>query len=77
MRDIVIVLMEGKLYFYEIHWKYSFFVIGVPNSADYTKIIEHLLAIPGVRAAHSLHIWSLSLQKTALSVHIAIGIHFY
>lgn len=45
---------------------------GAPSSVSYTQIIDDLLRLPGVRNAHSLHIWSLSLQKTALSVHIAI-----
>jgi len=45
---------------------------GVPSNINYSKIIDDLLRLPGVRSAHSLHVWSLSLQKTALSVHIAI-----
>ncbi len=42
---------------------------------NYKKILDDLLRLPGVRNAHSLHIWSLSLQKIALSVHIAIGMN--
>ena len=48
---------------------------GVPSNINYTRVIDDLLQLPGVRNAHSLHIWSLSLQKTALSVHLAIGRH--
>ncbi|CAF1310159.1 unnamed protein product [Adineta ricciae] len=44
---------------------------GVPDGVDYQKIVDDLCAIPGVRNTHSLHVWSLSLNKTALSVHIA------
>jgi zinc transporter 2 len=47
---------------------------GVPSNVNYKKILDDLLRLPGVRNAHSLHIWSLSLQKIALSVHIAIDV---
>jgi Co/Zn/Cd efflux system component len=73
MRDIVLVLMEGNLHLYSIYRTTFFFILGVPSNVNYTKIIDDLLRLPGVRNAHNLHIWSLSLQKTALSVHIAIG----
>lgn len=45
---------------------------GVPANINYKSIVHDLVHIPGVRNAHNLHIWSLSLQKNALSVHIAI-----
>jgi len=45
---------------------------GVPSNISYSKIVDDLLRLSGVRNIHSLHIWSLSLQKIALSVHIAI-----
>ena len=32
-----------------------------------------LESIEGVIAAHSLHIWSLTVNKAALAVHLAIG----
>ncbi|CAF0804539.1 unnamed protein product [Didymodactylos carnosus] len=44
----------------------------VPHHIDYLDVIEDLLRIPGVRNAHSLHIWSLSMKKAALSVHIVV-----
>ncbi|CAF0720355.1 unnamed protein product [Adineta ricciae] len=45
---------------------------GVPSHVNYSGIVDDLLRLPDVRNAHSLHIWSLSTQKVALSVHIAI-----
>jgi len=45
---------------------------AVPAHVNYTQVIDDLLQLPGVKNAHSLHIWSLSLQRTALSVHIAV-----
>jgi len=48
-------------------------MLGVPSNVDYARVVDDLLRLSGVRNVHSLHIWSLSMQKTALSVHIAIG----
>ncbi|CAF4217135.1 unnamed protein product [Adineta steineri] len=45
---------------------------GVPSNVNYKQVVDDLVQISGVRNAHSLHIWSLSTQKVALSVHIAI-----
>ncbi|CAF1269965.1 unnamed protein product [Adineta steineri] len=45
---------------------------GVPSNVNYKQVVDDLVQISGVRNAHSLHIWSLSTQKIALSVHIAI-----
>ncbi|CAF3383334.1 unnamed protein product [Rotaria socialis] len=46
---------------------------GVPSNVNYKDIIDDLHKLPGVQNAHSLHIWSLSMQKAALSVHVAIN----
>ncbi|CAF4915781.1 unnamed protein product, partial [Rotaria socialis] len=44
---------------------------AVPPHVNYSRVVDDLLRIPGVRNAHSLHIWSLSMQRAALSVHVA------
>ncbi|CAF1194174.1 unnamed protein product [Rotaria magnacalcarata] len=46
---------------------------GVPSNVNYQDIIDDLHKLPGVQNVHSLHIWSLSVQKAALSVHVAIN----
>ena len=73
MRDIVLVLMEGNFSSNFILIIFIFCILGVPSHVNYTQVVDDLLKIPGVKNAHSLHIWSLSVQKAALSVHIAIG----
>lgn len=40
---------------------------------DYSAVCSNLSALPGVKMVHSLHIWALTLDKNALSVHLAIG----
>lgn len=46
---------------------------GFPHHFDYTDILKALSSIEGVQNAHNLHIWSLTLDKYALTVHLAIN----
>ncbi|CAG2163059.1 unnamed protein product [Oppiella nova] len=54
--------------------KDSFFVLmeSFPLNIDYNSVKESLKQIESVRNVHSLHIWSLTLDRNALSVHLAI-----
>lgn len=45
---------------------------GFPRSIDYVTIKEALESIDGVKMVHSLSVWSLTLDKSALNVHLAI-----
>lgn len=45
---------------------------GVPRDVNYRAIKKDLLSIDGVQGAHSLHVWALSMDKIASSVHLAI-----
>lgn len=45
---------------------------GVPHDINYTMMEEDLKELTGVTALHNLHVWSLTLDKTALAVHLAI-----
>lgn len=46
---------------------------GFPSSIDYNSVQGSLLEIKGVRHVHGLHIWSLTLNKNAIAVHLAVG----
>ena len=46
---------------------------GFPKSIDYNQVFAVLCDIPGVMQVHSLHVWSLTIGKHALSVHLAVG----
>ena len=46
---------------------------GIPNGIDFLEVQKTLFNIPGVVKVHNLRIWSLSLNKIALSAHLAIG----
>lgn len=39
----------------------------------YEPVRDALLAVPGVRAIHDLHLWSLTLTYHMVSTHLAIG----
>ncbi|CAH1247811.1 SLC30A2 [Branchiostoma lanceolatum] len=47
---------------------------GTPRGLDFNSVKESLKAIPGVHAVHGLHIWSLTVGKNALAVHIAVDV---
>ncbi|OXU26397.1 hypothetical protein TSAR_010714 [Trichomalopsis sarcophagae] len=45
---------------------------GIPKGFDYSQVESTFMQIDGVVKVHNLRIWALSLDKTALSAHIAI-----
>jgi len=45
---------------------------GTPPDVDYILLKADLLSIGGVRSVHSLHMWSLTMDKAAVAVHLAI-----
>lgn len=46
---------------------------GVPRNIDYNQVRFDLKSIDGVYAVHDLHIWSLTLDRNALTAHLALG----
>ena len=51
----------------------SITIAGTPRNIDYADVLNDLSSIEGVRLAHSLYIWSLTLNKSALAAHLAVG----
>ncbi|XP_049803203.1 zinc transporter 2 isoform X2 [Schistocerca nitens] len=45
---------------------------GIPKGIDFASVMNTFLQIDGVVRVHNLRIWALSLDKTALSAHLAI-----
>jgi cobalt-zinc-cadmium efflux system protein len=43
---------------------------GTPEGVDYGKVEQAILAVPGVKGVHDLHIWSISSSDLALSAHL-------
>ena len=45
---------------------------GVPLDIELDKIEQALLAVPGVREIHDLHVWALTSGKNSLTVHLVL-----
>ncbi|CAH2989093.1 unnamed protein product [Chilo suppressalis] len=45
---------------------------GSPRGVDFQDVANTFLSLPGVLRIHNLRMWALSLDKTALSAHLAI-----
>ncbi len=43
---------------------------GVPRSISWNDVSQTLKTVPGVIEIHDLHIWAISTQENALSVHL-------
>ncbi|VDM32886.1 unnamed protein product [Hydatigera taeniaeformis] len=46
---------------------------GVPKGLNFAEVRSSLQAIPGIVEVHNLRMWSLTMNKTAVSVHLATG----
>lgn len=46
---------------------------GTPRNVGFEPVRDTLLSVPGVRATHELHLWSLTLTYHVASAHLAIG----
>ncbi|KAL5963226.1 Zinc transporter 3 [Taenia solium] len=49
---------------------------GVPKGLNFAEVRSALQAIPGIVEVHNLRMWSLTMNKTAVSVHLATGMSF-
>jgi cobalt-zinc-cadmium efflux system protein len=45
---------------------------AVPKNIDIGEVRNALNAFPGVEDAHDLHVWALSTNQTAISVHLVV-----
>ena len=45
-------------------------LLAVPEKIDESAVRSYLAGLPGVAAAHDLHIWPMSTTETALTVHL-------
>ncbi|XP_023032172.1 zinc transporter 2 isoform X2 [Drosophila willistoni] len=46
---------------------------GTPNYMHYAEVLQIFQSIEGVERVHNLRIWALSINKVALSAHLAIA----
>lgn len=85
-KDVFRILMEGKhsiIHIFILLNEYSswvtgterhlLFSAGTPQDINFNAVRELLLSVRGVVAAHSLHMWSLNMTHSLLSVHVVTG----
>lgn len=60
-----------------MHICFTIFLPGIPKGIDFAEVMNTFLQIDGVVKVHNLRIWALSLDKTALSAHLAISMFFF
>lgn len=46
---------------------------GTPETVDFALVEQAILATPGVRGVHDLHVWSISSAELALSAHVVVA----
>lgn len=46
---------------------------ALPKGIDFEEVMKILVNIDGVKRVHNLRIWALSLDKIAMSAHVAIS----
>lgn len=49
------------------------FCSGTPRGFDYTGVQRDLAGLAGVTAVHSVHVWSLTMDKHVVTAHLAVG----
>lgn len=65
---IAIVILKGTWSLFADSFR--LIIDGVPNNISWNAVSEFLLAKPGVHGVHDLHIWAMSTQENAMSVHL-------
>lgn len=65
---IAIIILKGTWSLFAT--SFMLIIDGVPKSISLSKVCEFLLAQPGVVGIHDLHIWAISTQENAMSVHL-------
>lgn len=65
---IAIIILKGTWSLFV--GSFRLIIDGVPDNISWTAVSDFLLSKPGVKSFHDLHIWALSTQENAMSVHL-------
>lgn len=65
---IAIIILKGTWSLFADSFR--LIIDGVPRSISLNAVSAFLLAKPGVEGMHDLHIWAMSTQENAMSVHL-------
>jgi cobalt-zinc-cadmium efflux system protein len=64
----VVVVGTWSLFRESLHLLFD----GVPEGIDLGEVRAALLALPGVRDLHELHVWGMASSQTALTAHLVL-----
>ncbi|KTD79341.1 cation diffusion facilitator family transporter [Legionella waltersii] len=65
---IAVVILKGTWSLFADSFR--LIIDGVPSDISLSEVSDYLSATPGVKSIHDLHIWAMSTQENALSVHM-------
>lgn len=65
---IAVIILKGTWFLFADSFR--LIIDGVPRQISWTAVQALFLAQQGVKQVHDLHIWALSTQENALSVHL-------
>lgn len=65
---IALIILKGTWSLFT--GSFRLIIDGVPENISWTAVSDFLLSKPGVAGFHDLHIWALSTQENAMSVHL-------
>lgn len=56
-------------------YQICYFLAGAPRTVNFIDVTQSLLEVEGVKEVHDLRMWSLSMNKIAIAVHLAVGLY--
>lgn len=65
---IAVVILKGTWSLFADSFR--LIIDGVPRGISWAAVSGFLLARPGVKSIHDLHIWAISTKENAMSVHL-------
>ena len=68
--SVLVSLWIGREAFAIVKSTVNVLMEGTPEGVDFAELERAVLAVPGVRGVHDLHIWAISSSDLALSAHI-------
>jgi cobalt-zinc-cadmium efflux system protein len=69
---VIISLWIGWAAFRIVKSTVNVLMEGTPESMEFSDVEAAILAVPGVRGVHDLHLWSISSVDHALSAHVVL-----
>lgn len=70
--SVIVAVLILKSAWGVIRWAIHILMEGTPLAIDAEKVKQTLIAIPGVKDVHDLHIWSITSGRDSLTCHLVV-----